>query len=470
MTRSLRRALAVRFTATMAVGLATFAAALGWGTNRVLSEQLDQAISASAFLATERLVHPAPEGTLDAMVGVEPSRYAREVNRYIVLRYADGAVMGALPGAAATLPLDTAAWRAAQSGRQVWRTQRWGDREMRVTYVPVAERGVRGDRVIQAAASLDPIHTVQRDLFFALAAVVLVGTAATFLGAWALAGSAVRPVSEIIEQATRIEPGGPQPRIVAHADTEEYRGLVAVLNGMLERLDRAFQAQRRLTADVSHELRTPLTALRGEMEVALRAERPPREYQQVLRSALEEIERLSIMSEDLLLITRAESRLVVPDRRPTDLDRLIGDAVDRLHRCCEEKDLTVDAAFGIGHAGVPLDAKLAGRLVGHVLENAIRYSPRGGRVKVTTGIADGNARLTVEDSGPGLSEQDLAHLFQPFYRGDPARTRDTGGGLGLALVRAVVDLHGGRIQVANAASGGARFEIEFPLASTPQEG
>ncbi len=470
MTRSLRRTLAVRFTATMAVGLLVFAAALGWGTNQVLSEQLDQAIAAAAFLAAERLVHPAPQGTLDALVADEPSRYAREVNRYIVLRHADGSVAGALPRTAATLPLDTAALRAAQAGRQVWLTQAWAGRAVRVTYVAVSEQGVRGERVIQAAASLDAIHAVQRDLFFALATVVLVGTAATFLGAWALAGSAVRPVSEIVEQATRIEPGGPEPRIAAHPDTEEYRGLVAVLNGMLERLDRAFRAQRRLTADVSHELRTPLTALRGEMEVALRAERSPREYQQVLRSALEEIERLSIMSEDLLLITRAESRLVTPDRRPTDLDRLVSDAVDRLHRRCEEKDLTVDTAFGIGRDGVPLDAKLARRLVGHLLENAIRYSPHGGRVGVTTGIADGNARLTVQDSGPGLSEQDLAHLFQPFYRGDPARTRDTGGGLGLALARAVVDLHGGGIRAGNAPSGGARFEIEFPLDSTPREG
>ena len=138
MTRSLRRALAVRFAATMAVGLLVFAAALGWGTNRVLSEQLDQAIASAAFLAAERLVHPAPQGTFDAMVSQAPSRYAREINRYIVLRQVDGSVAGALPRGSATLPLDTAAFRAAQAGRQVWLTQAWGDRAVRVTYVAVA--------------------------------------------------------------------------------------------------------------------------------------------------------------------------------------------------------------------------------------------------------------------------------------------------------------------------------------------
>jgi signal transduction histidine kinase len=454
----------------MAVGLASFAVALGWGTHRVLYEQLDQAIASAAFLATERLVHPAPRGTLDPVVATEPSRYAREVNRFLVLRNADASVAGALPATATTLPLDTAAWRAAQAGRQTWLGQRWNGEAIRVTYVPVSENGVRGERVIQAAALLTSIHEVQRDLFFALAVVVLLGTAATFVGAWALAGSAVRPVSEIIEQATRIEPGDPEPRIAAHADTEEYRGLVAVLNGMLERLDRAFRAQRRLTADVSHELRTPLTALRGEIEVALRSDRSSREYQQVLRSALEEIEGLSSMSEDLLLITRAESRLIKPDRRPTDLDRLVGDAVERVHRSCEEKELTLETALATDHSGVPLDARLAGRLVGHVLDNAIRFTPHGGRVRVTTAIADGHARLTVEDSGPGLSAQDLAHIFEPFYRGDPARPRATGHGLGLALVRAVVDLHGGRLRAANAPNGGARLEMEFPLAPSSREG
>lgn len=463
MTRSLRRTLAVRFAATMAVGIVAFAAALSWGTSHALHEQLDQAIAASAFLATERLVHPAPEGMLEPLVAADVSRYAREVNRYVVLRAADGRVAHALPQAAATLPLDTSAFDAARAGSPAWVSQRWDGAAVRVLYVPVSEGGVTGERVIQAAAHLAPIQSVQRDLLFALAAIVLLGTAATFLGAWALAGSAVRPVTEIIAQATRIAPSDPAPHIHAHAGTEEYQGLVAVLNGMLARLASAFKMQRRLTADVSHELRTPLTALRGEMEVALRAERSPREYQQVLASALEEIQRLSTMSEDLLLITRVESGVLQPDRQPIDLDRLVDSALERLHHRCEEKGLTVERALRLDGVAVAVDAKLTTRVLDHLLENAVRFSTHAGRVRVATEIVEGRARLTVEDSGPGLSPDDLAHVFEPFYRADAARTREVGAGLGLALARAVTALQGGRIRAANAPSGGARFELEFPL-------
>lgn len=469
MTRSLRRALAVRFAATMAAGLLAFSAALWWGTSVVLRKQLDQAIAAGGFLASERLVHPAPEGTLEPLVAGDASRYAREVNRYVVLRHADGSVAGALPDAAATLPLDSIALREAREGRRTWVTQRWEGATVRVVYLPVLEGGVRSERVVQAAALFAPIHQARRDLLFALAAVVVVGTAATFVGAWSLGGSAVRPVSEIIAQVTQIEPGAPAPRIVAHAETEEYRGLVGVLNGMLDRLDRAFRAQRRLTSDVSHELRTPLTALRGEIEVALRAERSPRDYQQVLNSALEEIERLTIMSEELLLITRAESRLVQPDRRPTDLDALVTEGLGHVRRRCEEKGLAVETTLGAGGRPVPLDPRLTRRALAHLLDNAVRFSPPAGILRVATSVHDGRAHVTVEDSGPGLSGADLPHLFEPFYRADAARTRGTGTGLGLAVARAVIELHGGRIRAANAPGGGARFDIELPLDGLPPE-
>jgi len=462
-SRSLRRALAVRFAATMAVGLIGFAAALCWGTSRVLHEQLDQAIAASGLLAAERLVHPAPEGLLEPLVAADPVRYAREVNRYVVLREADGRIAGAVPQVARTLPLDTAALQVARGGRRTWIAQRWHGAAVRVVYLPVAEQGVTGHRVIQAAAHLGPIRAVQRDLLLALAGVVLLGTSATFLGAWMLAGSAVRPVTEIIAQATGIAATDPAPHIRAHADTEEYRGLVDVLNRLLGRLAEGVQIQRRLTADVSHELRTPLTALRGEIEVALRAERTPREYQQALGSALEEVERLTAMTEDLLLITRAESGALRPERRHTDLDGLVRAVLHRLDRRCDEKGVVLECAFGLTHAPVVVDPELATRALSHLLDNAVRFSPPGGRVRVETALRDGWARVAIEDSGPGLAAEDLAHVFEPFYRADTARTRDVGAGLGLAVARAVTTLHGGRIRGAQAAGGGARFELELPL-------
>lgn len=463
MTRSLRRALAVRFAATMAAGLIAFAVALSWGTSRVLHEQLDQAIAAGGFLATERLVHPAPEGMLEPLVATDRPRYMREVNRYVVLREADGRVAGALPHMAASLPLDTAAFRAARAGHRTWITQRWDGSAVRVVYLPVVERGVAGQHVIQAAAYLESTRTVQRDLAFALASVVLLGTAATFLGAWMLAGSAVRPVTEIIAQATAIAATDPAPHIRAHADTEEYQGLVDVLNQLLGRLADGVQMQRRLTADVSHELRTPLTALRGEIEVALRAERAPQEYRQVLASALEEVERLTTMTEDLLLITRAESGALRPERRPTDLDDLVDMVLARLRRRSQEKGLVVERALGLSGVTAAVDPELAARVLGHLLDNAMRFSPQGGTVRVETALRDGLVRVAVEDSGPGLAPDDLAHVFEPFYRADSARTRDVGAGLGLALARAVITLHGGRIHGANAPGGGARFELELPL-------
>ncbi len=309
-----------------------------------------------------------------------------------------------------------------------------------------------------------PTAVLEGDLLFALLAVVVAGSAATLVGAWHFTSSAVRPVAEITSQATRIEAGTLNQRIVAHADTEEYQGLVAVLNRMLERLERGFAAQRRLTADVSHELRTPLTVLRGQMEVALRAERSPREYRLVLRGALEEIDRLTTLSEDLLLITRADARLLTPDRVATDVDSLVTGVLDGLHRQIEQKDLTVERSLPMGHL-VSIDPALVTRLVDHLLDNAVRYAPVGGRIGVWVEAGTLEAvRLVVENSGPEIAAADLEHLFEPFYRVDPARTRDSGGGtgpgLGLALVAAIARLHDGAAHAASDARG-TRFEVDL---------
>ena len=290
--------------------------------------------------------------------------------------------------------------------------------------------------------------------------VVLLVTTATFVGAWWLAGSAVQPVCEITEQATRIEAGTLDQRIVAHADTDEYRGLVAVLNRMLGRIDAAFKNQRRLTADVSHELRSPLTALRGEIEVALRLERSSRDYQRVLHSALEEIDRLTALSDDLLLITRADAGLVAAHPAPTDVNALVRGTLDAMRGRIEERGLTVHTALDPELGPVALDPALTRRLIGELLDNAVKFAPLGGTVGVATTATGRALRLAVENSGPPLASDAMAHLFEPLYCADQARTRGTGTGLGLAFAAAVTRLHGGSIRAVNLTSG-VRLECEL---------
>jgi signal transduction histidine kinase len=308
-----------------------------------------------------------------------------------------------------------------------------------------------------------PGSTSHTDVLAALAAIVVLGTGATLLGAWWLSGSALRPVTEITAQATQIEGGTLDQRIVAHAQTEEYQGLVGVLNRMLERLERAFAAQRRLTADVSHELRTPLTALRGEIEIALRSERAPRDYQRVLHSALEEIDRLSRITEDALLITRADARVTSAQRAPADLNGLLRDTVARWRPRLESAEVRAFMALDEHLPDVPLDRVLMTRLIDHLLDNAIKQTPPQGMVELRTARVDGGlVRFSITDSGPGIDPANLPHVFDAFYRADPARPRGGGGaGLGPAVVAAIARLHGGSARVANVPQGGARFEIDL---------
>mgnify|MGYP003575278199 CR=1 FL=1 len=313
-----------------------------------------------------------------------------------------------------------------------------------------------------------PTAALRFDLLLVLIAIVVTGTAATLMGAWHFTSSAVRPVSEITAQATRIEAGTLDQRILAHADTEEYEGLVAVLNRMLERLELGFAAQRRLTANVSHELRTPLTAMRGSIEVALRSPRSQREYEQVLRGELEEIERLTVLSEDLLLITRADAHVVSANRVPTDLPRLVNACLDPMRGRFEERGLTVER--NLQTAGpVFIDPALVQRVVNHLVDNATRFTPENGKIRVLLDpLPAAGVRLAVENTGPGIAAADLPHLFEPFYRADPARTRsqDSGSGLGLALVASIARLHGGEARVASS-PGNTRFEVDFPEPPPP---
>jgi len=453
----------------MAAGLTTASAALFFSSSLLLQRQLDQALAGAEGLVAAQVGAESSPGVAVPVGAVDSLQFERDVNRYVALRDAGGGIVKAIPSFANDLPLDSAAFRSAREGHPAWVTATWRGRSVRNFYARVPRLSERAEQVLQVAALLGPIEAAQRELLLVLVAVVLVGSGATFLGAWWLARWAVGPVAEITAQATQIEPGTLNHRIVAHADTVEYRGLVAVLNGMIERLDAAFQSQRRLTGDVSHELRSPLTALRGEIEVALRAERSAREYQLVLRSALEEIERLTTMSEDLLLITRAESNLLPLDRVPTDPNAIVRDALQQLHKQIEEKGLEIEESLDPAVRSVSLDPGLVTRLVEHLMDNAVKFAPFGGRIRVETDggtPAMNGVRVAIENSGAGIAPEDLPHVFEPFYRADQARSRGTGTGLGLSLVAAIARLHGGAVRARNQDGAGVRFEVDLPAVAS----
>ncbi len=448
----------------MAAGLVVASAAIWVAASRVLRHQFDQSIAAWAFIAARELAQSSGCAERDSAITLDAMRYQDQINRYIVIRDPTCLATRAIPLWAADLTVDTTALASARMDTPTFGDAEWRGSMIRSAYLALdaTPSTDRRHRVIQVGASLAPLHSLQRDMVFALLGIVVLGTGATLFGASRLAGSAVRPVIEITEQATHIAAGTLDQRLSAHATAQEYRGLVGVLNGMLDRLSSAFAIQRRFTTDVSHELRTPLTALRGEIEVTLRSERSPRDYQRVLHSALEEIERMTTMTEELLLINRAESRQLQLRREPTDLQTLAQEALDGFRHRIAEKELRAECVAGDGDARPEVDAELVRRLLDELLDNAITYSEFGGAVTVRLERAPGVERIVIDDSGPGIAADDLPHLFEPYYRADLARTRGAGTGLGLTAALAIARLHGGAIRAMNRPTGGARFEVDFP--------
>ena len=462
--RSFRFQLASRFTAAMALALAAVMT-LGW---LALRETLDRELNASILNVASiqaGAVTDDPTGEMhfhEWELTPEEAASVRELNRWAQIWSEDGESLLRTQYLTRDLPLDTAALETAAEGQLAWTGKTFGGMEIRSVYYPLGRLGESHTRhVLQVAAPLTARNETLETAALGLALIGLLVAGGTFAGSWWLAGRAVAPVRDITEQAEEIGARTLGRRITAHAETREYRQLVEVLNTMLDRLDAAFEAQRRFTADASHELRSPLTALRGEVELALRKERSPEEYRRVLESALEETERLSALAEDLLTLARADAGVIEPRRRHVELGAPVERAVDRLRPRAESKriDLVLEGERGISGYW---DPDLLEQLAGNLVENAVKYTTPGGHVRVELKARDRQAVVEVADTGPGIREEDRERLFERFYRADAARA-DTGGtGLGLSIVRAIAVAHGGDASAENREEGGARFRVRLP--------
>jgi len=464
--RSFRFQLALRFTGTMALGvlLVSLASLL------TLREVLDREVNANLLEVASiqaASVTGAPSGEMrfhEWQLTPQEAASLSDLVRYAQVWRSDGVSLLRSQYMTGDLPLEREALMRAAEGTLAWTESSYQGLPVRSLYYPLERLGEAHERhVLQVAGPLGARNEMLGRLALFLAALFVLVTSGSFLGSWWLAGKAVRPVHEIIDQAEALEAGSLQRGISAWADSREYQRLTQVLNTMLARLQRSFEAQRRFTADASHELRSPLTAMRGELDLALRRERTPEEYRRVLSSTLEEAVRLSRITEDLLTLARSDAGAIRPRREETDVAALAARVMERLATRAREKDVRVVLEKGAATVA-PVDAGMLEQVLWNLSENAVKFTPPGGRVRIRVVREDGDLRVTVSDTGAGLGEEPT-RVFERFYRRDASRTpgaEEAGTGLGLAIVRAIVEAHGGRVRASNADGGGARFDVSLP--------
>jgi heavy metal sensor kinase len=270
----------------------------------------------------------------------------------------------------------------------------------------------------------------------------------------------LRPFHAIDEAAARVRRGELHSRIPTVTRTPEVRQLIDALNATFAELEASFQRIEQFSADAAHELRTPLTALRGNLEVCLAQERSPEEYQVVLAASIQDVSCLSNMVQDLLLLASpggADRRLAFAT---VDVCSVVRDVAERLALVAENSGVKIVTDLA-AEAALPGDALLLHRAVYNLVHNAVRYSSRDALVTVVVRRAAGAVVITVLDHGVGIPKDQQERIFERFFRLDPGRS--TGTGLGLSMVRWIVALHGGRIELESEPGRGSEFRLILPV-------
>jgi len=433
--RSLRAQLTAAYLVFFTLLFVAFGAFLYRELARSLTARLDETLASEADTAAVLFPDEMHEMQGDAVAA------AREVIGELKLRgdavvIRDGGRVLAGTDRTKAGPYDRMAVRQVEAGGRAYQLAVWS----------------AGDEIAAELA------VVQRVIFVALPVMLAIAA----LGGYWLAARGLRPLESMAGQARRITGSTLATRIQLDRGSAEVEELAAVFNALLARLDHSFDTMRRFVADASHELRTPVAVIRGEADVALSQQRSAGEYRESLAIVLDEARRVSRLIDDLLNLARADAGHVALHGHSFYLNELVAD-------CCKSVESTA-AAKGVAVeclAGADLeftgDEALLRRLALNLLENAVRYTPAGGKVSAALEQNGSGVRLTVADTGVGIAPEDAARVFERFYRAGEARSRKDGGfGLGLAIVKWIAEAHSGTVDCASEVGRGSKFTVTFP--------
>ena len=304
------------------------------------------------------------------------------------------------------------------------------------------------------------LANIHKSLVWYGAGILVIGLVASYL----LAQSITIPLRRLSTAAEAIEQGKLGQKVAIHS-SDEIGQLAKVFNRMSQALEENNQLRKRLLADVVHELRTPLTVIQGNLEGMLEGVVEPNAKQ--LHSLYEETVYLNKIIKELRDLSLAEAGQLTLEKEPTDVNLLLSRAATMLTPLADEKKISLTYHFAV-IPKIDIDAMRINQVIYNLISNAIRYTPEGGQVKATTSLhIEGSKEyitISISDTGKGISPEDLPHIFQHFYRADFARDRKSGGsGIGLAIVKQLVEIHGGKVAVKSDLGAGSTFTIYLPI-------
>jgi heavy metal sensor kinase len=361
-----------------------------------------------------------------------------------------------------TVPTSFSTLERALKGEVIYETIEGARPRLRIVTIPIVEENKKVTSIVQVGTSLEDFDETMKKLLIIMIISIPTSISVTIVIGYFMAKKALKPVDQIRKAAIKISSSNLDERIDIGKRRDELSRLAETFNDMITRLKDAFQRINQFSIDVSHELKTPLTILKGETEVTLRKDRENEDYRKLLKSHLEEVDRMTRIVDDLLLLSKADSEEIRLNIEDIALRDLVVDICMDMKIFADNKgiELIVSELEDVRLKGDELKLR---RMLWNVVQNGIKYTEKGGKVEISSYVNNGYVWIDVKDNGVGISEKDMKYIFDRFYRGDKSRRRESGSGLGLSISKWIAEAHRGVIEVKSRPLEGSLFSIKLPI-------